>query len=153
MQGAESFKARLDIEVSAASASAIAAIEKAGGSIVSTYYTPLAMKALIQPEKFEIPIKAPKPPPKRMEYYASYKSRGYLNPEVQLKQLRARLAAGMPLEQAAAIMPAFVGGGGSVPTARAPQLDTQPWAARAAPAAPAAAAAPPAPAQAAAAAQ
>ncbi len=126
-QGADTFKAKIDIEVSQASQSAIAAIEKAGGSVLSTYHTPLAMRAMLQPEKFDIPIKAPKPSPKRIDYYLSFRNRGYLNPEVQLAQLRKRLAEGQPLEQAAALMQPFAGGGGDVPAARAPDLNTEAW--------------------------
>ena len=30
------------------------------------YYTPLALRALLKPEKFDLPIKAPRPPPKKV---------------------------------------------------------------------------------------
>lgn len=45
-----------------------------------------------------------------MAYYTSFASRGYLCPEVQLREMKARLAAGVPLVQAAALHPVFVGG-------------------------------------------
>ena len=46
----------------------------------------------------------------QMAYYTSYASRGYLSPEVQLKELKRRLATGMDIESAAALHPVFVGG-------------------------------------------
>lgn len=61
---------------------------------------------------------SPLPPLKKMRFYTSREARGYLCPEVQLEELRARLAAGWPLERAAAIMPVYVGG----PLAKGPPL-------------------------------
>lgn len=100
----------LDIEVSAASASAIAAVEAAGGRVRSVYYSPLALRAHLQPAKFDLPIKSPHPPPKLVDYYRSWAARGYLCPEVQLADLKARLAAGVPLPHAAALVPLYAGG-------------------------------------------
>lgn len=79
--------------MSEASAAAIEAIEALGGSVKTVYYTPLAMRALLHPEKFPIPVKSPRPPPKVMPYYTSFEKRGYLSAEVQLKELKERLAA------------------------------------------------------------
>lgn len=96
--------------MSQASASAISAIEAAGGSIVSVYYTDLALRSVIKPHKFPIPIRAPLPTPNIMRYYVKYENRGYLSPEVQLSQVKARLAAGMPAPLATSLHPVFVGG-------------------------------------------
>jgi hypothetical protein len=45
-----------------------------------------------------------------MPLYTSAAKRGYLSAEVQLRELRRRLAAGVPLEQAAQLMPVYVVG-------------------------------------------
>jgi hypothetical protein len=65
---------------------------------------------MLQPGKHALPLMAPKPPPKRIGYYTDASNRGYLAPEVQLRELKARLASGQPLEAAAALMPVYVGG-------------------------------------------
>ncbi len=109
-QGAESFKAKVQLSVSQASRSAIKAVEAAGGSIVTVYHSPLSLRAALKPHAFDIPIRTPAPPPKIKRYYVNRGNRGYLNPEVQLAQLKARLAAGMPLPLAAAVQPVYVGG-------------------------------------------
>jgi len=100
----------LDIEVSAASASAITAVEAAGGRVRSVYYSPLALRSHLQPAKFDLPIKSPRPPPALEAYYRSWAARGYLCPDVQLADLKARLAAGVPLPRAAALLPLYAGG-------------------------------------------
>jgi hypothetical protein len=107
-QGADVFTAKLDIEVSAASQSAIAAVEAAGGSIRSVYYTPLALRALLQPHKFELPLKSPAPPANKIAYYLDAKNRGYLSREVQLAEVKRRAAAGVP--HPTAVMPLYVPG-------------------------------------------
>ena len=52
------------------------------------------------------------PPPSapQISYYSSYANRGYLSPELQLAELRARLNAGLAPEAAASLLPVFVGG-------------------------------------------
>ena len=80
------------LEVSRASQSAIAAVEEAGGTIATVHYNKLALRALLQPEKFGhyLPKQA-KPPPKLLPYYTNWKNRGYLSPQAQmLKLLRNR---------------------------------------------------------------
>ena len=100
----------IHIEVSAASAAAIAAVEAAGGSIKSVYYTPLALRSLLKPHKFDLPIMAPRPPPRKMRYFTSDENRGYLSRVVQLGEVaRARAAGRSPLA-AAGVLPVHVGG-------------------------------------------
>lgn len=52
MQGAETFDKPLHLQVSQASASAVAAVERAGGSVTTVYYNKLGMRALLKPEWF-----------------------------------------------------------------------------------------------------
>jgi hypothetical protein len=56
----------------------------------AVYYSPLALRALLAPHKFALPLMAPKPPPKKMGYYTAWVNRGYLSPEVQLRELKER---------------------------------------------------------------
>ena len=100
---------KVDIEVTQTSASAIKAVEAAGGSVKAVYYTPLALRAHLKPEKFELPVKSPRPPPKLLSYYTSEEKRGYLSPQVQLRELQRRLAAGVPLADAAKLVPLYAG--------------------------------------------
>ena len=85
----------LRIQVSRASAKAIAAVEAVGGEVTTVHYNRLALRALLKPEKFEgkvLPRQA-RPPPKLMPYYTSYDKRGFLSPELQLRKVEERLAA------------------------------------------------------------
>lgn len=101
----------LHIEVSQASQSAIAAIEAAGGSVKTVYYSPMALRALLRPaDAFDLPVKSPLPHTKAALYYSKAENRGYLSPEVQLATIKARLAAGEPLERAVQVLPVYVGG-------------------------------------------
>jgi large subunit ribosomal protein L15 len=66
--GADAFKTKVDLQVTAASTSARAAVEAAGGKLTSVYYNDLGMRALLRPEWFEkkgrvLPRPA-RPPPK-----------------------------------------------------------------------------------------
>ena len=85
--GAERFVAPIHIEVSAASASAISAVEKAGGVLTTKYYSRLALRALLKPEKFDVIPREAKPSPKRIKPFLSWEKRGYLSQEVQLRDL------------------------------------------------------------------
>lgn len=96
--------------MSRASASAIAAVEAAGGRVVTRYLTPLGVRATLKPDRFASPLRTPAPPPREMRYYLQAKNRGYLSVEVQVAEVRRRLAAGAPPAVAAAIMPVFTGG-------------------------------------------
>ncbi|XP_078361766.1 large ribosomal subunit protein uL15m-like isoform X2 [Oculina patagonica] len=88
--GTTGFQAKLNIEVSRASKTAIKAIERQGGKITCAYYNPLGLRQLLKPEKFEgrrIPRRA-RPPRKFMEYYTSVENRGYLADPVDLENAR-----------------------------------------------------------------
>lgn len=91
--GAEAFSAKLDIEVSDASISAIARVEECGGSIVTRHFSRVALRAHLKPEKFAVQPKTPAPGPKHMKHYLSDAKRGYLSRHVQLKQHEARTAS------------------------------------------------------------
>lgn len=66
--GADAFTAKVDLQVSSASAAARAAVEAAGGRLTTVYYNDLGLRALLRPEWFEkkgrvLPRPA-RPPPK-----------------------------------------------------------------------------------------
>jgi large subunit ribosomal protein L15 len=103
-RGKERFAARLRLEVTQASAEAIRAVEAAGGAVTSVYYTPLALRSLLRPEKFEFPIKSPRPPPNKIGYFLNYRNRGYLSSRLQLERLKAGA-------DPASLVPVYVGGG------------------------------------------
>ncbi|OQR95018.1 50S ribosomal protein L15 [Thraustotheca clavata] len=93
--GKEHLTTPINIEISQASEGAIAAIEKAGGSIKSVYYNRLGLRALLKPHKFEgklLPQNA-RPPPKKMGYYTNYDKRGYLSAEIQVQEALKKMAA------------------------------------------------------------
>ncbi|KAG5672740.1 hypothetical protein PVAND_002841 [Polypedilum vanderplanki] len=81
-EGAECFKAKINIEVQHASELVIAAIEKNGGVIRTAYYDQKALHALRDPKKFfERGLPIPRrmiPPQDAVEYYSNPKNRGYL---------------------------------------------------------------------------
>jgi len=119
--GKESFSAKVNVQVSQASEEAIHAIERAGGSITSVYYTSLALRALLKPERFDFPIKSPRPVPKEIGYYLNYRNRGYLSSRLQLERLKSSLSGltkdgnddgnnGVKRIQAASQMNVYVGG-------------------------------------------
>lgn len=90
-KGRERLRSPLRLEVSRASRSAIDAVEEAGGEIATVHLNRLALKALLKPHKFDVIPRRALPPPKLMPYYTSYENRGYLSPEVQMRQLRKKL--------------------------------------------------------------
>ena len=105
--------AGLEVEVSAASSAAIAAVEAAGGRVTAVYYAPRVLRALLRPgggDRLDLPLKSPAPPPRLMPFYTSAAKRGYLASEVQLREMRRRLAAGEPLATAAQLMPVYIVG-------------------------------------------
>ena len=76
-QGADWFKAKVDIEVSKASQKAINAIEREGGRIITSHYNKLGLRLLLNPWKFD-----DRPHPRRalpnkklMAYYLDPKNR------------------------------------------------------------------------------
>ena len=84
---------RLEIEVSRASAAAIAAVEAAGGSITTVYHDRLGMRALVKPHKFEdagrpIPRRARPKPAEMASYYALDEKRGEFSALVNRKRWR-----------------------------------------------------------------
>lgn len=86
--GRERLRSPIRIHVSRASQGAIEAIESVGGEITTVHYNKLALRALLKPDKFSIIPRFARPPPKLMPYYTSYKNRGYLSQEMQLKKLK-----------------------------------------------------------------
>ncbi|EDO44563.1 predicted protein [Nematostella vectensis] len=88
--GNEWFQAKVDIEVSKASKTAIEAIERQGGKITCAHYNKLGLRVLLKPEKFEgkpIPRRA-HPPSKLLPYYSSVEHRGYLADAEQVEKAR-----------------------------------------------------------------
>jgi large subunit ribosomal protein L15 len=85
--GKERLRTPLSLEVSRVSQAAIEAIEAVGGDVTTCHFTKLSLRALLKPEKFDILPKRAGPPPKLLTYYRSYKNRGYLSPQVQMKKL------------------------------------------------------------------
>jgi large subunit ribosomal protein L15 len=80
-RGYENFTAKIDIEIPKASKSAIAAIEKAGGSIRSVYYNRRSLLLLLRPHKYpglDYRNSMGMPPPKLFQYYMRSDVRGYL---------------------------------------------------------------------------
>lgn len=69
-----------------ASASAIEAVERNGGSLTTVFYNKLGLRALTQPHKFDELPRFALPKPKLMPYYTDYKNRGYLSTEMQLRR-------------------------------------------------------------------
>jgi large subunit ribosomal protein L15 len=86
-RGSERLKTPLVLEVSRASESAIHAMEAIGGEVTTVHYNKLALRALLKPDKFDILPKQAKPPPRLLTYYRSFKNRGYLSPQVQMRNL------------------------------------------------------------------
>ena len=86
-RGKERLKTPLVLEVSRASESAIDAMEAVGGEVTTVHYNRLALRALLKPDKFDIVPKQAKPPPRLLTYYRSFKNRGYLSPQVQMRKL------------------------------------------------------------------
>lgn len=81
-EGADIFKAKVNVEVQWASEHVIAAIERNGGIITTAFYDTHSLWAVIDPEKFFMkgePIpRRMLPPEDAMEYYTDPTKRGYL---------------------------------------------------------------------------
>jgi len=82
-RGASHFKTPVKMEVQNASHQAIAAVEQAGGSVETVYYSRLTLRAKLKPEKFvkkgQLHPRPALPPPKLMrDVYMSEAKRGYL---------------------------------------------------------------------------
>ena len=52
------------------------------------HYNKLALRALLKPDKFDLIPKRARPPPRLMPYYTGYENRGYLSPEMQMRELK-----------------------------------------------------------------
>ena len=87
--GHDSFDTPLHLEVQLATQKSIEAVERAGGSVTSVYYSRLTLRALLKPHRFEAApvgkrhgVMRPRPalpPPKLMsKVYLSERHRGYL---------------------------------------------------------------------------
>ena len=76
----EPFETPVRIEAQEATHGAIAAVEAAGGSVETVYYSRLTLRALLKPEKFEKRLmpRPALPPPRTMRKYMSEEKRGYL---------------------------------------------------------------------------
>lgn len=88
IQGKDLIKSAVHLEVSDASKEAINAIEAAGGTVTCVHLNKLAIRAVLNPFKFDILPHRARPPPKIMEKYLDHTKRGYLSPEVQLRNLK-----------------------------------------------------------------
>lgn len=95
-EGANTFKAKINIEVQHANELVIATIEKNGGVIRTAYYDPHSLQALRNPKKwFEKGTPVPRrmiPPQDAIEYYTNPKNRGYLADPEAISQERMVLA-------------------------------------------------------------
>lgn len=96
-EGAEIFKARINLEVQwITSEITLAAIERQGGVVTTKYYDQLSLFAMRDPAKFfssgkPIP-KNGTPPLNALEYYTSAANRGYLADPDQVRVERLKLA-------------------------------------------------------------
>jgi len=89
----EIFNSKINIEVSRASKSAVETVEKFGGTVTCTHFTRLSLRALLKPEKFDLLPRRPQPPPRLMSFYLDYQNRGYLSPEIQLRNKQLNLTS------------------------------------------------------------
>ncbi|KAG7665904.1 MRPL10 [[Candida] subhashii] len=83
-EGAENYSVPLNIEVSKASLTAIAAVEKLGKEITTKYFTKLSLKAHIDPDYFlltrgYVPLPARPTHRRDIDYYSNQEKRGYLD--------------------------------------------------------------------------
>nr|KAF6326504.1 mitochondrial ribosomal protein L15 [Pipistrellus kuhlii] len=95
-EGADNFKAKINIEVQLASELAIATIEKNGGVVTTAFYDPRSLEILCKPVPFFLrgqPIpKRMLPPEALVPYYTDAKNRGYLADPAKFPEARLELA-------------------------------------------------------------
>uniref|UniRef100_A0ABK0L3T8 Large ribosomal subunit protein uL15m n=1 Tax=Rattus norvegicus TaxID=10116 RepID=A0ABK0L3T8_RAT len=95
-EGADTFQAKVNIEVQMASELAIAAIEKNGGVVTTAFYDPRSLEILCKPVPFFLrgqPIpKRMLPPEALVPYYTDAKNRGYLADPAKFPEARLELA-------------------------------------------------------------
>ena len=78
----------IHLEVNKASKPAIAEIEAAGGTVTCCHMTPLSLRAITKPYKFEILPRRARPPPRLMGYYVDANYCGNLNSEIQMRNIK-----------------------------------------------------------------
>ena len=105
--------------MSAASKSAVEAVEKLGGVVISSYYNKLSLRALKRPQDFDVIPRRARPPRKLMAHYGSWEKRGYLSSEMQL--LMQERGIKLPMADAAGYVPQ----GGSPPPQWATEEDDE----------------------------
>lgn len=86
--GKKDFQVPIHLEVTCASQDAIKAIEAAGGTVTCVHFNTLALRALVEPLKFDILPQRARPPPRLMGYYLDRTKCGYLSPEIQARNLK-----------------------------------------------------------------
>ena len=94
-QGADCFKAKVNLEVQWANEQSIAAVERNGGAITTAYFDIFSVKALANPSQW---FAAGNPVPRRMAppqdcvgFYTSAENRGYLADPRDVAEHRAVL--------------------------------------------------------------
>jgi len=96
-QGSNCFQAKVNIEVQIADDLAIAAVEKAGGVISTTFYDRVSFEELVDPVSTFMkgqPIrKRLLPPEELISYYTDPKKRGYLSDPALVDEERLRTSA------------------------------------------------------------
>ncbi|KAK0425758.1 hypothetical protein QR680_009366 [Steinernema hermaphroditum] len=102
-EGAGIFKSKVNLEVQWASATAIAAIEKAGGRIRTAYYDLESLRAASDPKTWfqsGQPVPMRKAPPQQLvSYYRNPANRGYLAEPSAIAESEERLAELMGYER------------------------------------------------------
>lgn len=95
-EGADNFKAKINIEVQYTDDLSIAAIERNGGSITTAYYDVHSLFCMLNPQKFfEKGVPIPRrmiPPQDAIEYYTDPEKRGYLADPDKISQERYTLS-------------------------------------------------------------
>lgn len=95
-EGADIFKAKLNIEIQWASEITIAAIERAGGTIITRFFDLECVSAMVDPKRhFEKGLIVPRcklPPQDAIEFYSDVKNRGYLADPRKIAAARFELA-------------------------------------------------------------
>ena len=87
-KGKERLTTPFHMQISRASESAIHAVERVGGQVTTVHYNRLALRSLLQPEKFERLPKHARPSPKWQAYYTNWdRNRGYLSVQAQMRDL------------------------------------------------------------------
>ncbi|XP_058459947.1 large ribosomal subunit protein uL15m [Malaya genurostris] len=95
-EGADDFRAKINLEVQHASELVIASIERNGGVIRTAYYDPHSLHAVVNPKKwFEKGVPIPRrmlPPQDAVAYYTDARNRGYLADPEEISKDRLVLA-------------------------------------------------------------